>query len=302
MKIAVTTPSGHVGSSVADFLLDFGRDVQVKLLGRRPEKLQDFVRRGAEMAVGVQEDADYLVSATQGVDALFWTTPPAFGSDNVRSFQHRLGQAAATAIRANKIPRVVNVSSIGADLESGAGPISGLHDVEELINQVGCHVTHLRPGFFFENLLMQIDTIRTWGRVSLPITGSFAYPMIATRDIGRVAAGRLINTNWKGRVVQELHGPVDLSFREMADVLSQVLDRKIVYVKADPRDFREELVKKGLSENVADSLLEMYGAMESGQIRTTQPRTPETTTPTTLAEFAREVIVPLIAQPVGAGR
>ena len=191
MNIAVTTPTGHVGSAVADFLLDFGGDVHVTLLGRRPEKLKDFVRRGAKTAIGPQDDADYLVKATKGVDALFWATPPGYGSDNLRAFQNRLGKAAATAIRTNKIARVVNLSSIGANLDSGVGPISGLHDVEKLINEVGCHVTHLRPGFFFENLLWQLDAIRTWGRDFAAHQRPRPYPMIATRDIGRVAAGRL---------------------------------------------------------------------------------------------------------------
>ncbi len=283
---------------MADFLLDFGGDVHVKLLGRRPEKLKDFVRRGAETAIGPQDDADYLVKATKGADALFWATPPGYGSDDLRAFQNRLGKAAATAIRTNKIARVVNLSSIGAELDSGVGPIAGLHDVEGRINEVGCHVTHLRPGFFFENLLWQIDTIRTWGRISLPVSGSRPYPMIATRDIGRVAAGRLANVNWSGHVVRELHGPADMTFREVAEILSQVLERKIVYVKCDRQDARDAMLEKAISENAADSMLEMYDAVETGRLRTTQPRTEETTTSTTLAEFAREVVLPMIAEPV----
>ena len=219
MKIAVTTPTGHVGSAVADFLLDFGGDITVKLLGRRPDKLRRYVDRGAEMAVGAQDDADYLVKATRGVDALFWATPPGYGSDDLRAFQNRLGKAAATAIRDNKIPRVVNLSSVGAQLDSGVGPISGLHDVEVLLNNVATNVTHLRPGFFFENLLWQLDSIRKWGRISLPVSGTKSYPMIATRDIGRVAATRLASSDWTGHSVQELHGPADLTFKEVAQTL-----------------------------------------------------------------------------------
>ncbi len=298
MNIAVTTPAGHVGSAVTDFLLDFGGDVRVTLLGRRPEKLQQFVRRGAKTAIGAQDDAGYLVKATKGADALFWATPPGYGSDNVRAFQNRLAQAAATAIRTNKIARIVNLSSIGANLDSGVGPINGLHDVEETINEVGCHVTHLRPGFFFENLLWQLDAIRTWGRVSLPISGTRAYPMIATRDIGRAAAGRLASTDWDGHVVRELHGPADLTFRRVAEILSQVLERKIVYVKCDPQEARDAMLEKAMSDSAVQLMLEMYDAVESGRLRTTQPRSKETTTSTTLAEFAREVILPMVAEPV----
>ena len=298
MRIAVTTPTGHVGSAVADFLLDFGGDVQVRLLGRRPDKLAGFVKRGAETVIGAQDDVDYLCKATQGVDALFWATPPGYGSDDLRGFQNRLGAAAIKAVQTNKIPRVVNLSSIGADLASGTGPIAGLHDVEELFNKVSCHVTHLRPGFFFENLLWQLDSIRNWGRISLPLSGSTRYPMLATRDIGRVAATRLTNASWSGQVLQELHGPADLCFREVAEILAQVLGRKIVYIKCDRLEMRDILLKSAMSENAADSMLELYDAVESGRLRTMQKRSRETTTSTTLAEFAREVILPQITAPV----
>jgi uncharacterized protein YbjT (DUF2867 family) len=300
MKIAVTTPTGHVGSAVADFLLDFGGSVQVRLLGRRADKLTDSIKRGAEAAIGAQDDVDYLNKATQGVDALFWATPPGYGSDNVRQFQNRLGTAAATAIQTNSIARVVNLSSIGADLTSGNGPIGGLHDVEGLLNNTGFHVLHLRPGFFFENLLWQVDSIRKWGRISLPLSASTRYPMLATRDIGRVAATRLTSTGWTGQIVQELHGPVDLNFREVSEILTQVLGRKIVYIKCDREEMRDIMLKNAMSENAADLMLELYDAVDAGRLRITQPRSPETTTSTTLAEFARDVILPLITAPVGS--
>ena len=153
MKVAVTTPSGHVGGAVADYLLGFDGGLEVVLLGRRPDRLGNLIDRGATLAIGSQDDVDYLCRSTEGVDALYWATPPGYGSDNVRAFQHRLGEAVEKTIRANKIPRVVNMSSVGAILETGAGPVSGLHDVEQLINKAACHVTHLRPGFFFENML-----------------------------------------------------------------------------------------------------------------------------------------------------
>ena len=299
MKIAVTTPSGHVGSAVVDFLLDLGGDIQVKLLARRRKDLDRFVRRGAELFIGSQDDADFLVSATQDVDALFWVTPPGYGSDNLRAFQNRLGIAGSFAIRDNHIPRVVNLSSIGAQLSSGVGPICGLYDVEGILDEAADIITHLRPGFFFENLLMQLDSITKWGRISLPISASRSFPMIAARDIGRAAAVRLSNPSWTGMYIRELHGPADLSFDEVADIISQVLGRKILFIRSDLQEARHVLLNTGMSENLADSLLEMYNAAETGRLQPLQPRSLESTTQTTLAEFAHEVMLPLIAQPVG---
>jgi uncharacterized protein YbjT (DUF2867 family) len=298
MKIAVVTPSGHVGQTVADTLLGSGKDIEVSLLCRRPEKLKDFIGRGAKTVVGSQDDAQYLVQATRGADALFWATPPGAGSDHVRAFQNRLARAGAEAIRTNGISHVVNLSSIGAHLDSGLGPINGLHDVEQVLNAAGENVLHLRPGFFFENLLMQRDAIRKWGRISLPLSGTRRFPMIATRDIGRIAAKQLTDRTWTGHVVRELHGAADLSFQEVAEILSQVFERKIVFIKCRPEEIRGFLISEGMSENAADLLLEMYDAMEAGRLRTTQPRSAETTTSTMLVEFARDVMLPLLAQPV----
>lgn len=295
MKIAVTTPTGHVGSAVADCLLDSG-DSHVKLLGRRAHTLTRFVQRGAEKAIGSQDDATYLVNATGDVDALFWVTPPGYGSDNLRSFQNRLGKAASIAIRTNRIANVVNLSSIGAEQDSGVGPICGLHDVEGLLDSAAENITHLRPGFFFENLLWQLDGIRESGTVSLPISGSRRYPMIAARDIGRAAAQRLADPTWAGHYVHELHGPEDLSFDDAAEILSEALGRKIVYVRCKPDVARNSIIAHGMSENVADLMLEMYSAVETGKLRPLEPRSDETTTHTTLAEFAREVMLPLLPE------
>ena len=298
MRIAITTPTGHVGSAVADFLLDFGGDVSVKLLGRRPEGLRKFTLRGAEMLIGSQDDAYFLTKATEDVDALFWVTPPGYGSDNVRAFQNRLGKAAAAAVRANRVARVVNLSSIGAESASGVGPINGLHDVERWLDDAAENVTHLRPGFFFENLLWQLDSIKNWDRIALPLSGSQRYPMIATRDIGDVAAQRLMDGRWTGHWVRELHGPADLSYDEVAGILSEVLGRKIAYVKCERQELRQALLDNAVSENAAELMLEMYDAIAAGKLRPAQPRWAETTTPTTLAAFANEVILPMLATTV----
>lgn len=298
MRIAVTTPTGQIGSSTVECLLELGGDVRVVLLGRRPEKLRSFVRRGAEMAIGSQDDTEYLVNATQGVDALFWVTPPGYGSDDLRGFQNRLANAAAVAILQNKIPRVVNLSSVGANLHSGAGPISGLHDVEQTLNAAAPNITHLRPGFFFENLLWQLESICQRNRISLPIDGARRYPMLATRDIARVAASRLASRGWSGHFISELHGPADLSFNEVAEILTQTLRRDIDYAQSTPEEARQMMLENALSENAADMLLEMYQAVSSGHLRPIQPRSQQTTTPTTLAEFTRDVLEPMIEEAV----
>ncbi len=298
MNIAVTTPTGHVGSAVTDALLDRGGHIEVKVLGRRPHTLSAFVKRGAEAVIGSQDNSDYLVEATRDVDSLLWVTPPGYGSDNLRAFQNRLGKAGAAAIRTNGIARVVNLSSLGAQLDMGVGPIGGLHDVEGLLNDAAVNIVHLRPGFFFENLLWQVDSIRKWGTISLPLSGSQRYPMIGARDIGHVAAELLASGDWTGCSVRELHGPADLSFDEVAGILSGALDRDIRYARCDRQEARHAITSRGVSDNAADMMLEMYEAAETGRLHPLEPRSVATTTKTTLAEFAREVLLPALTERV----
>jgi len=296
MRIAITTPSGHIGSAVTHYVLEAGADV--RLLGRRPEKLKQFADRGAKVVRGSQDDIDFVKWMTYEVDALLWVTPPGYGSDDLRGFQNRLGEVAARVIRENRIPRVGNISAIGGHLGSGVGPVNGLHDVERLLDAEAENIMHLRPGFFFENFLWQMDEIRSRRRICLPLSPSRRYPMLATRDIARVAADWLLDTRWLGRCIQELHGPVDLSCEDAAHAITEGLGQRIGYVKLDKPQARASMIAGGMSENAADLMLELYDAVETGRLKATEPRSPQTTTPTTLAEFAREVMAPMLTEPV----
>lgn len=294
MKIAVTTPTGHIGSVVAEYLLDAG--VDVRLLARGPEKLTRLINRGAGIAEGTLEDESYVIEATRGVDALFLVTPPNFRSSDLRGFQNRVGSAAAEAVRVNRIRRIVNLSSMGAHLRSGGGPINGLHDVEQLLDRVATNIIHLRPGFFFENFLAQMEHIRSESRIYLPVSGSRRVPMLATRDIARVAAERLVDTSWTGRSVRGLHGPADLSFDEAAAAISNGLGRKVVHVRVEPELSRDFMIDWGMSETVCDLMLEMYKGYELGTLKPDEERSPETYTPTQLIDFAKKVMRPVIEE------
>ena len=131
MRIAITTPTGHIGGEVTRLLLSSG--AKLVLLARNRNRVQEFERVGAQIRVGSQDNEKFVTEATVGADALLWVTPPNMACDNVRAFQAACGRAAA-AVRANRISRVVNISSIGAQSGEGNGPINGLHDVELLLN------------------------------------------------------------------------------------------------------------------------------------------------------------------------
>ncbi|MCX5683010.1 MAG: NmrA family NAD(P)-binding protein [Planctomycetota bacterium] len=298
MKIAVTTPTGHIGSKLTDILLEKG--AKVILLARDPSKVKQFVIRGAEILQGSLEDEGFVSRATRNVDALFWLSPPNMRATDLRAFQNQLGQSAAQAIRTNDIPRVVNISSIGAHLVSDTGPIAGLHDVENLLNEAAANVTHLRCGFFFENYLYQAEHIKHDASLYLPVSGRRRLPMIATADIARAAAELLLDEQWTGRNVRGLQGPRDLSFDEAAESISRGLGFQVRHLRVAEDTARLAMKSMGAGDNVIETMIEMYHAMSSGLLTPAEPRTRETTTPTTLEQFAHEVLLPLVTEPVAA--
>ena len=124
--------------------------------------------------------------------------------------------------------------------------------------------------------------------------------MVATRDIGQAAASRLLDRTWTGRSVQGLHGPTDLSFDEAAEAIGRGLNRPMFHVRVPEEQARQAMRAAGLNEHLTEAFLEVFQAIESGLLRPVEPRTAETTTPTTLEEFSRAVLKSLVDEPVMA--
>lgn len=293
MKVAVAGPTGHVGSKLAARLLDAG--TETVLLCRDPAKASPLAARGAKVLAGDLAEREYVSRATRGVDALFWLSPPNFSTSNLHGFQEVLARNAAEAIRTNGISRVVNLSSIGAQMPSGTGPVAGLHQVERILNESGASVTHLRAAYFMENYLFSLPSIQEAGAVFLPVGGERRIPMVGTDDVAQAALRSLEDTSWEGRQVKGVHGPADLSFNEAAAILGDAIGRPVRHVQVSPEDARQAFLAMGASPDVAANYLEMYQAIDAGTFEVAEPRTPETTSRTTFPEFARTVLKPLLS-------
>ena len=292
MRVTVTTPTGHIGSVVAARLLDANAEIVLPV--RNPEKVAGLAERGAKVMKGTLGDAACLTEACRGVDALFWLTPPDLAAPDCLAHYTAMGRSAATAVKESGITQVVNLSSIGAHLKEGTGPIKCLHPIEKMFEEVSPNVTHLRAAYFFENYFPQVESIRGAGSVFLPVSGSKRVAMAAAADIGVAACRRLLDASWSGHTTMGVHGPADLSFDEAALAISEGLGRQVKHVQVDPAAAREALLGMGLGESITDLLLEMYGAIDADRLEVAEPRTAETTTPTTLMAWARDVLRPMI--------
>ena len=280
MKIVVTTPTGKVGSRVVRLLLQAG--VRPTLLLRDPSKLDRDLAARVDAVAGDQLVAADVLRATEGADALYLVCPPSFEGDPVEHYA-RAGAIAARAVEEHSIARVVFQSSIGAEQRAGMGEIDGLARTEVDLDATGASVTHLRCGYFFTNLQLGLQ-----GDV-LPLTMpvDLRLSWVDPRDVGDVAAARLLSTDWSGRHVLAVKGPEDLTFTEAVAIVSEVTGRALRAEQIPDDAMRDALRSAGLGAPTIEGILGMSIGMRSG-FTPEQERTLLTTTPTTLRAWAAE--------------
>ncbi|SIN83687.1 NAD(P)H-binding protein [Agromyces cerinus] len=287
MRIAVTTPTGRVGRHVVAMLVRAG--VRPLVLARDPERLDPEIRPLVDAFAVDQFDAEAVSAATSDVDALYWVDPPAASADPLDDYR----RATASVVRAvddNGIARVVLQSSVGAEKRHGAGEIDGLAATEVALDGTAASVTHLRCGYFFSNLELQLDQVRSGSlQVILPLDHPMAW--VAPRDIAEVAVARLLSTGWSGRHVQAVHGPEDLTWRRVAEILSEATGRPLRVERIPDDAMRDGMRGDGMPGTLVDALMGMSTGLRDGFVPE-QPRSAQSTTPTTLASWAYDVLRP----------
>lgn len=290
--ITVLGGTGKVGSKIVDNLIKQGE--KVRLVARSAERLRSFVGKNANAMAGDILDAEFLAQAFKGADAVFTLIPPAFKVDNYLSYADRICESTGRALEIAGVSHVVNMSSIGADLSRGTGPIVGLHSMEERLNRIkGLNVLHIRSAFFMENLLMNMDPIKSKGLNSGPYRGEMKFPMIATKDVAAYASERLIKKDFSGSSVRYLLGKEDVSMNDVTRVIGTKINKpELQYRMVSYRDAEKQLVETGLSRTVSRIYIEMSKAFNEGIIQH-EKRSSENTTTTSFEQFCDEVIVPI---------
>ena len=290
MGIVITTPTGHIGGKLTELLL--AENADLTLLVRDPAKLSEDVRRRVTVKQGDLTDADFVQQATEGAAALFFLPPPNFAAPDAVAYYGALRQSAANAVTANQIPRIVFISSGGGGNRQ-AGLVTETFKMEDALNATGANVLSLRCGSFMENFFNYAPTLKSdgaWYGMNHP---DLKTPFVATQDIAAVAARKLLNPDWQGQTFLAVHGAADLTPTEAAEILTEATGKTLRYVQVPPEATRQAMLGFGASESIADSYIEMLTAFDAG-IYAAEPRTPETTTPTTLGEWGRANLKPLL--------
>lgn len=284
--------TGNIGSVITRALLEKGEKVRV--VGRHPGSLQQFIQKGAEALMADITDVAALTQAFSDARAAFLMIPPNLASPDYRADQERISNSITAAVKASGLQYAVNLSSIAAHVPSGTGPIAGLHYSETNLNALDkLNILHLRPAYFFENHMTGLNMIQMMGIYGAALKPDLQIPMIATRDIAAYAAHRLLTLDFNGKQTRELLGERDLTMTEVTSAISRSLNKPdLRYVQFPYDQVEQVLLQMGIPPKTAASFIEMFQSFNSGLCRGLEPRSAANSTPTSIESFIKDVFAP----------
>jgi len=288
VRYVILGASGNTGSIIANSLLLKGEKVRV--IGRDAGRLQRFMRQGAEAFTANLSDAAALTKAFSGARAAYVMLPPV----KSREDQERESDAIAKALKESGVRYAVNLSSYGAHVPEGTGPVAGLHSAEQKLNAIdGLNVLHLRAAYFMENNLAAIEMIHRMGMFGHALLPDLELPLIATQDVGDYAAQRLLNLDFAGKQTRELLGERDLSMTEITAVIARGIGKPdLRYVQLPYGQMEQALTQMGISPKSVALYIEMFKAINTGVLAALEPRSPENSTPTSFEKFVQDAFAP----------
>ena len=292
--IVVTAPTGLIGHQVLNNLLASNEPIRV--IARDPSRLPTHTRERVEVVQGSHGDLAVVTRAFAGADSVFWLVPPDPQARSVESAYVDFTRPACDAFKSQGVKRVIDITSIGRGtaVAGHAGYVTASLAMDDLIASTGVHFRALTMPSFMDNLLRQVQSIKNQGLFSLPISGNLKQPSCATRDIAAAAARLLLDHSWTGQGHVAVLGPEDLSYNDMAQIMSEVLGKPMRFQQLSADEtFKAGMMQRGMSEAMAQGYLDMWVAYSQG-LDTAEPRTPESTTPTSFRQWCEEVLKPAV--------
>ena len=287
MKYVITGSIGHVSKPVVQQLVKAGHDVTV--VSSNTARSSEIEGLGAKSAIGSVEDVDFLIRTFTGADVVYTMVPPKWDAANWKEYIHGIGKNYAAALSAAGVKKVVNLSSLGAHMADGCGPVSGLHGVETELNKLEeTVVKHLRPAYFFYNLMGNIGMIKHMGIIGGNFGENTTIAMVHPADIAAAATEELLEPAFTGKSVRYIAGD-ERTTTEVASVLGAAIGKpELPWVNFSDEAALGGMIQAGLSAEVAENYVEMGAAMASGAMASDYNANKPALSPTKLEDFAKE--------------
>jgi uncharacterized protein YbjT (DUF2867 family) len=270
MKYVVTGSLGHISKPLVQHLVSAGHSVTV--ISSSADRTHDITALGATPAIGSVTDVAFLTATFAGADVVYTMVPPTWdapdwNAPDWNAHIHNIGKNYAAAIKASGITKVVNLSSIGAHMPTGCGPVSGLYWVETELNALDAvDVVHLRPGFFYYNFLSQLGLIRHMGIMGGNYGQDTTLILVHTSDIADVAASFMLNPQFSGKSIQYISSDECTTTNIAATIGAAIGKPELPWVNFSNEESLNGMLQAGLLPEVASNYTEMGAAMASGQM------------------------------------
>jgi uncharacterized protein YbjT (DUF2867 family) len=293
--IVITTPAGTIGHQVLENLLDTAE--HLRLVARDLSGIPARVRQDVEVIEGSHGDSAVVDKAFDGADAVFWLCPPDPHAESIEAAYTGFTRPAAEAFRKHGVKRVVGVSALGRGTPwaAHAGYVTASLAMDDLIAGSGAAYRALTNPSFMDNIAVQAAAIKNQGMFFSPIDGDRKLPAVATRDIAAAATRLLIDDSWSGAGEVPLLGPEDLSFNDMAQIISEVLGRQVRFQRITFEAYKDRFTGFGMSDAMAQGMTDMAWAKNQGLDNAVQ-RTPGNSTPTSFRQWCEEILKPAVLE------
>lgn len=265
MKIIVTGSLGHISKPLAEKLTAAKHDVTV--ISSNAVRISEIEALGAKAAIGSVSDVAFLTKTFKGADAVYTMVPPTFSASDWKQHIAAVGKIYAQAIAAAGVKNVVNLSSIGAHMPDGCGPVSGLYYVEQALNALeGVNVKHLRPGFFFYNFMANIGMIKQMGIIGGNYGEGAKIVLANPADIADAAAAELLNLSFNGISITYVVSD-EKTTDEIASILGAAIGKPdLKWINFSDEDTVGGMLQNGVPLDIAKNYAEMGAAMRSGEM------------------------------------
>ena len=286
MKYVITGSAGNISQPLTERLLEAGHEVVV--IGRDLEKLKSVTEKGAVAAIGSVEDAAFLKTAFAGADAVYLMIPPNFVAQNFRQYQNEVADNYVEALQANNIKYVVVLSSVGAHLGKGVGPVDGLADFEKKLSGLAAtNIRILRPSYFMTNLLGMVSLIKNMQIMGANF-GEEKVVLVYPNDIANIAAEELLELKFTGHTVRYIAGD-EKTGNEIAATIGKAIDKPgLPWIVFPDDQTLQSLQQIGFPPHFADLYTVMGKALRDGTMQEDYWKNKPELSPTKLEDFAGE--------------
>lgn len=267
MKYVLTGSTGNITKPLAEALLAAGHEVTI--ISSTDSKKEEITKLGAKASIGNLLDAAFLTNAFTGADAVYLMIPPTFTVTDWLGFQKEVAESFVTAVQQSGVKNIVQLSSIGAHMGIGAGPIDGLAYLEKRLATIeNSNVIKLRPSYFYTNFYTLVDMIKHAGILGSNMgDGDFKLILTHPKDIAAAAAKHLLALDFKGQDHEYVSSDI-ASFSQIAKALGEAIGKpELPWIAFSDEDTLQGMLQSGLPEVFAKGYVQMGKSIREGLIQ-----------------------------------